>query len=94
LPESLEVREVYLSIQVPGFRPTNFVVVTILMDPKRYSRAKLAELYQLRWQVAEVNLRHLKTTLAMVTMAAKTPAMVTNSIWAHLLAYNLLWALM
>lgn len=94
LAESIEVREVYLSIQVPGFRPTNFVVVTTLTDPNRYPKAKLAELYQLRWQATEVNLKHLKTTLAMEMIAAKTPTMVTKSIWIHLLTYNLLRTLM
>ncbi|ASC69262.1 Transposase InsG for insertion sequence element IS4 [Halomicronema hongdechloris C2206] len=94
LPESIEVREVYLSIQVPGFRPTNVVVVTTLRDPKRYPKAKLAELYHRRWQASEVNLRHLKTTLAMEMIAAKTPAMVTKSIWLHLVSYNLLRTLM
>lgn len=94
LAKSIEVREVYLSIQVPGFRPTNVVIVTTLTDPKRYPKAKLAELYHLRWQATEVNLRHLKTTLAMEMIAAKTPAMVTKSIWVHLLTYNLLRALM
>jgi hypothetical protein len=94
LADSIEVREVHISIQVPGFRPTNFVVVTTLKDPKRYPKAKLAELYRLRWQATEVNLRHLKTTLAMEMIAAKTPAMVTKSIWVHLLTYNLLRTLM
>lgn len=94
LPEGLEVREVALSIQVPGFRPTNFVVVTTLTDSQRYPKAQLAELYLLRWQATEVNLRHLKTTLGMEMIAAKTPAMVTKSIWVHLLAYNLLRTLM
>lgn len=94
LAASIEVREVSLSIQVPGFRPTNFVIVTTLTDPKRYPKAKLAELYQLRWQATEVNLRHLKTTLAMEMIAAKTPTMVSKSIWVHLLAYNLLRTLM
>jgi len=42
---------------------------------------------------AEVNLRHLKTTLAMEMMAA-TPAVVTKGIWVHRLAYNLLQTLM
>ncbi len=64
------------------------------MDAKRYRKAKLAELYHLRWQATEVNLRHLKTTLAMEMIAAKTPAMVTKSIWVHLLTYNLLRTLM
>jgi hypothetical protein len=69
-------------------------LVTALTDPKRYPKAKLAELYRLRWQSAEVNLRHLKTTIAMEMIAAKTPAMVTKSIWVHLLTYNLLRMLM
>jgi len=64
------------------------------MDPKQYRKANLAELYHLRWQATEVNLRHLKTTLAMEMIAAKTPAMVTKSVWVHLLTYNLLRTLM
>ncbi|MEA5452145.1 hypothetical protein VB780_26460 [Leptolyngbya sp. CCNP1308] len=68
--------------------------MTTLMDPKRYRKAKLAKLYHLRWQATEVNFRHLKTTLALEMIAAKTPAMVTKSIWVHLLTYNLLRTLM
>jgi hypothetical protein len=94
LPISLEVREVHLLIQQPGFRPKEIILVTTLVDPKRYSKAKLAELYQLRWQATEVNLRHLKTTLRMEMIAAKTPEMVQKEIWMHLLAYNLLRTLM
>ena len=59
-----------------------------------YPKAKLAELYQIRWQAAEVNLKHLKTTLNMEMIDAKTPEMVTKSILVHLLAYNLLRTLM
>jgi hypothetical protein len=94
LPTSLEVREVHLLIQQPGFRPKEIILVTTLLDPKRYPKAKLAELYHLRWQVTEVNLRHLKTTLAMEMITAKTPDMVQKEIWMHLLASNLLRTLM
>ena len=94
LPACLEVREVHLLIQQPGFRPTAIILVTTLADPQRYPKAKLAELYQLRWQAAEVNLRHLKTTLKMEMIAAKTPEMVKKDLWIHLLAYNLLRTLM
>lgn len=90
LPESIEVREVHLLVQEPGFRPKEIILVTTLLDAKRYSKAKLAELYQGRWQATEVNLRHLKTTLGMEMIAAKTPDMVQKDIWMHLLAYNLL----
>ena len=62
LPASIEVREVHLLIQPPGFRPKQIILVTTLMDSKRYPKAKLAQLYQLRWQATEVNFKHLKTT--------------------------------
>ncbi|HEY9664603.1 MAG TPA: IS4 family transposase, partial [Allocoleopsis sp.] len=83
LPESLEVREVHLLIEQPGFRPKAIILVTTLLDPKCYSKAKLAELYQLRWQATEVNLKHLKTTLKMEMIAAKTPEMVQKEIYMH-----------
>jgi len=51
------------------------ILVTTLVDPKRYSKARLAQLYQLRWQATEVNFKHLKTTLKM-EMILKTPEMV------------------
>ncbi len=94
LPESIEVREVHLLIQQPGFRPKEIILVTTLLDSKRYSKAKLAELYQLRWHATDVNLKHLKTTLKMEMIAAKTPEMVQKDIYMHLLAYNLLRTLM
>ena len=94
LPQSIQVREVHLLIQKPGFRPQQIILVTTLLDPKRYPKAKLAELYRLRWTATEVNLKHLKTTLKMEMIWAKTPDMVRKEIWVHLLAYNLLRTLM
>lgn len=94
LPTHLEVREVHLLIQQPGFRSSEIILVTTLVDPKRYSKTKLAELYQLRWLTTEVNFKHLKTTLQMEMIPAKTPDMVQKDIWVHLLAYNLLRTLM
>jgi hypothetical protein len=49
----------------------------------------LADLDHLRWQATEVNLRPLKTTLGIDMIHAKTPPMITQSIWVLLLAYNL-----
>jgi len=63
--------EVHLLIQRPGFRPTEIILVTTLVDPKRYPKAKLAHLYQLRWQATEVNFKHLKTTLKMEMILPK-----------------------
>jgi len=70
VPASIEVREVHLLIQRPGFRPTEIILVTTLVDPKRYPKAKLAHLYQ-RWQATEVNFKHLKTTLKMEMILPK-----------------------
>ncbi|WP_017323860.1 hypothetical protein [Synechococcus sp. PCC 7336] len=53
-----------------------------------YPKAKLAELYQLRWQGAEVNLKPVKTPLKMEMLAAKTPAMVRKALWVHMMAYS------
>ena len=36
LPTSIAVREVHLLIQQSGFRPKEMILVTTLVDPKRY----------------------------------------------------------
>ncbi|MDP8934669.1 MAG: hypothetical protein M3N42_11135 [Cyanobacteriota bacterium] len=50
-----------------------FSLVTTLLNPKVYTKAKLAQLYQLRWE-AEVDLRHVKTTLGREMLRGKTPS--------------------
>ncbi|MEG4837240.1 transposase [Microcoleus sp. B9-D4] len=94
LPSNFIVREVCLRIQHRGFRDERIIVVTTLLDAKRYTVHKLTQLYGLRWSAAEVSLRHLKTTLKMEMLTAKTPAMVRKEIWIHLLAYTLLRTIM
>ena len=93
LPESVLVREVHCLIREPGFRTKEVIVVTTLLDPKRYPKSKLAELYRRRWE-GEVNLKHVKTTLGMEMLRGKSPEMVRKEIYMHLLAYNLLRTLM
>ena len=93
LPSTLMVREVCLRLTRQGNR-----------SPDHYRghyatrcqtlHGSLTQLYGLRWQAAEVNLRHLKTTLKMEMLTAKTPAMVRKEIWTHLFAYTLLRTLM
>ncbi|NJN00058.1 MAG: IS4 family transposase [Phormidesmis sp. RL_2_1] len=94
IPQTLQVREVRLKLSRKGFRDQFIVVVTTLLDSRRYTVAKLSQLYGWRWQAAEVSFRHLKTTLKMEMLTAKTPDMVRKEIWTHLLAYNLLRSLM
>ena len=91
---TLQVREVRVKRSKKGFRDQFIVIVTTLLDAQRYLSSQLARLYSWRWQAAEINLRHLKTTLKMEMLTAKTPDMVRKELWTHLLAYNLLRSIM
>ena len=93
LPERLELREVRVQVTDPGFRTETLVVVTTLTDAKEVSAADVAELYRARWH-AELDLRSLKVTLGMDVLRCLSPVMVRKEVWAHLLAYNLIRALM
>lgn len=93
LPEELELREVRVRVRQPGFRTKVVVVVTTLLDAAAYTAADLADLYRLRWH-AELDLRSLKETLGMGVLRCKSPAMVRKEVWAHLLTYNLIRAVL
>jgi hypothetical protein len=94
IPETLRVREVCLRIPQRGFRDQRIIVVTTLLDAKRYSAKRLTQLYGWRWRAAETNLRYLKTSLQMEMLRSKTPEMARKELWSHLLAYNLLRSIM
>jgi hypothetical protein len=89
MPKTITVREIKVNVNQPGFRVDSFVVVTTLVDAKKYSKADLAELYRKRWLV-ELDIRAIKCTLGMDVMRCKTPEMVRREIWTCLLAYNLI----
>ncbi len=88
LPKSLEVREVNVMVNQPGFRVRQFVVATTLRDSAQYSAADVADLYHRRWHV-ELDIRAIKQTLKMDILSCHTPEMIRKEVWAHLLAYNL-----
>jgi putative transposase len=88
LPASLELREVEVVVNTPGFRVRQLVVATTLLDAERYSAADIADLYHQRWHV-ELDIRSIKQTLKMDILSCKKPAMVRREVWAHLLGYNL-----
>ena len=89
LPERILLRETRFHVPHKGFRTEDVTLVTTLLDPKEYTRIALAELYRLRWQ-AEIDLKHLKTTMQMEHLPSKTPQMVRKDFYMHLLAYNLI----
>src|SRR6478672_6763669 len=93
LPDSLAIREVRVTVAQPGFRTRSLVVVTTLPDPEAVTAADLAGLYGQR-RSAELDLRSLKRTLQMGTLRCKTPELVRKEVWAHVLAYNLIRAVM
>lgn len=88
LPEQLEVREIQVNVDIPGFRTKSLVVVTSLRDHRAYSRSDLATLYRRRW-VVELELRDIKSTMRLDVLRRKTPAAVRQELWTGLLAYNL-----
>lgn len=89
LPETMPIRELRYKIAEPGFRVTEIVLATTLLDGETYPSEELAELYALRWD-AEINLRSLKDLMQMDVLRGQSPEMVKKEIWAHLLAYNLI----
>jgi len=93
VPDTLALRLVYISVDVPGFRTQSIVVVTTLTDPVMYPAEELAKLYMRRWAV-EVFFRDIKITMGMDVLRCKTPDMVRKEIAMHAIAYNLIRALM
>jgi|ERR1700723_1712840 len=89
MPASIQVREVHVQVNQPGFRVQSFIVATTLIDANAYTRDDITELYHQRWLV-ELDIRALKITLGMDVLRCKTPDMVTKEIWTCLLAYNLI----
>lgn len=69
------------------------VLVTTLTDARTVTALDLDRLYRQRWQV-EVDLRSIKAVMGMDILRAKSPAMIDKEIAVHLLAYNLVRALM
>jgi hypothetical protein len=84
MPETLVMREC---------RVGGRTLVTTLTDARATPKQALAELYAMRWHV-ELDLRAIKTVMQMDILRCKTPAMVEKEIAAHLLAYNLVRAVM
>jgi hypothetical protein len=93
LPRTLMVREVEVRVAQPGFRTRRLVVVTTLLDADAYPVAALAALYRARWH-AELDLRSLKDALGLDVLRCQSPDLVCKEFWMHLLAYNLIRAVM
>ena len=80
-------------LTVRAIKTKKRIIVTTLFDEARYSRAEISALYQKRWHI-ELDFRAIKTLMKMDILRCKSPDMVRKEISVHLLAYNLLRALM
>jgi len=89
LPEELCLRMTKYRINVRGFRTKEITVLTTLADHILFPPESFAELYIRRWH-AEINLRHLKTTMGMDILKCLTPEMIGKELVVHLIAYNLI----
>jgi len=86
LPPTMTMRA--LRYQRPGFKPV--VLLTSLLDAKRYPAAELIGLYHERWEI-ELGYDEIKTHLLAREEAirSRTPEGVRQELWGILLAYNL-----
>ena len=88
LPGEVLVREVRVRVRTPGRRLRSLVLVTTLLDRRRYPARAIARVYEQRWRV-ETNLAHLKTTMGMDVLKSRTAEGVRKEILVFGLAYNL-----
>ena len=93
LPEKISVRIIKVTVKRSGFRTRSLLIATTLTDPIVYSAQSLAELYFRRWTV-ELFFRDIKMTTGMDILRCKSPGAIRTEILFHLIAYNLIRALM
>jgi Transposase DDE domain len=93
IPEELTVRELRLTVDQPGFRVNELVLVTTMLDAAEYTKEEIARLFLDRWNI-ELDFRSIKVALQMDVLRCQTPEMVRKEIWMHLLAYNLIRGVM
>ena len=75
----------------PGRSPTRWYAITV--SSASIDGAQIGDLYERRWE-GEVDIRSMKSTMQMDVLRCRTPEVVRQQIWAHLLAYNLLRTVM
>jgi hypothetical protein len=88
-PDEITVRVITAKIRVRGFRDEDIVLVTSLLDAKKYPKEKILEWYLRRWEI-EVSFRDMKTTLRYEFIRGRTPKTVRLELGILVLAYNLM----
>jgi hypothetical protein len=93
LPTSLLVRELRYMLPQRGQRTLTVTIVTTLLDPARYPKEAIGDLYGVRWR-AETHFAQLKTTLKMRKVKSKTPSGVLKELIIYAIVYNLVHMVM
>jgi Transposase DDE domain len=93
MPARLTVRELRVRVKDKTKRARDLVIVTTLLDARRYRTKELGSLFRQRWH-AELDLRSLKTEMRMEMLRTRSPEMVRKEVATHLLAYNLIRGIM
>ena len=93
LPMISPGRECRVRIEQPGFRVRSLVIATTLLDAEEYTKDDLTRLYRARWN-NELDWRSIKDVLQMDVLRCKTPELVPQEIWMHVLAYSLIHTVM
>ncbi|MDQ3716087.1 MAG: IS4 family transposase [Actinomycetota bacterium] len=93
IPAELQVRELRYHLSGRGRRTRVVTVATTLLDPVKYPKEKVAELYGLRWSV-ETHFLELKTILKMRRVKSQTADGVRKELAVYCLVYNLVRAVM
>ena len=90
IPNTITIRELEFDISPKGFRTQRVVIATTLVDAEQYPKEKIEKLYFKRWQV-ETNFRHLKTSMKMDVLQAKTYEGILKELAVFCILYNLVW---
>jgi hypothetical protein len=93
LPQTIQVREIKRTVRLVTGQRQTIVLITTLLDARRYPADALLDLLKDRWQI-EVNLRHLKTTMKMEILRSQTAAGIEKELWMFLIVYNLVRLIM
>jgi len=91
LPKILPVRLIRVVFRRGGKRRRLWLVTTLL-DPKRYPRRVLIDLYRRRWGI-ETRYASLKTTLKLNVLRSLSLLGARYEVAASVLAHNLVWTL-
>src|SRR5476651_748450 len=93
LPQTLAVRLIRVVVETPGFRTRHVLIATTLTDAALYPADAIRELYARRWTI-ELHFAQIKTILQLDVLRCQSPGMIQKELQVHLIAYNLVRALM